>query len=121
VPAIRNGSCNEPSCACCGRTAGRAGIAELAERLGLTERGLHRRAVGAFGYRPKLLHRVLRFRRAVRLARSGLAFATVAADAGYADQAHLAREVRELAGVPLGVLLAEQRYPSDIGRDIVVA
>jgi transcriptional regulator GlxA family with amidase domain len=31
-------------------------------------------------------------------------FAEVAVVTGYADQAHLAREVRALSGVPLGVL-----------------
>jgi len=43
--------------------------------------------------------------RAVALARTGESFAAVSAEAGYADQAHLAREVRALAGVPLTALL----------------
>ncbi|WP_461029927.1 helix-turn-helix domain-containing protein, partial [Streptomyces sparsus] len=70
------------------------------------ERQLHRRAVRAFGYGPKTLARVLRLERALTLARAGLPFARVAADAGYADQAHLAREVKALAGVPLTTLLS---------------
>jgi hypothetical protein len=44
--------------------------------------------------------------RAVGLARSGTSPATTAVLAGYADQAHLSRDVKALAGVPLGVLLA---------------
>ena len=44
--------------------------------------------------------------RAVMLARRGSPFASVSAEAGYADQAHLAREVRAMAGVPLGVLIS---------------
>jgi len=48
---------------------------------------------------------VLRFQRALGLVRAGRAFADAAIDAGYADQPHLAREVRALAGVPLGTLL----------------
>jgi AraC-like DNA-binding protein len=80
-------------------------VTVLAERLGLTERALHRRCVAAFGYGPKFTQRVLRFQRAVRLARTGLPFGRVAADTGYADQAHLAREVRAMAGVPLGQLV----------------
>ena len=65
---------------------------------------LHRRSLAAFGYGPKMLDRVLRLQRALGLARSGVPFATTAATAGYADQAHLSREVRSLAGVPLRVL-----------------
>jgi AraC-like DNA-binding protein len=85
----------------------RAGVpvGQLAERLGLTERGMHRRCLAAFGYGPKLLQRVLRFQHALRLVRSGRLYADAAIETGYADQPHLAREVRALAGVPLGVLL----------------
>lgn len=83
-------------------------VAGLAGELGLSERQLRRRSLDLFGYGPRTLGRVLRLERAVGAARAGVAFARVAADAGYADQAHLAREVRALAGVPLGVLLAER-------------
>ena len=72
--------------------------------MGLNERRLHRRCLAAFGYGPKTLARILRMNRAVDLARAGTPFATVAVAAGYADQAHLARDVRALAGVPLGLL-----------------
>lgn len=82
------------------------GVAEVARDSGVSERQLHRRAVRAFGYGPKTLARVLRLERALALARAGLPFARVAADAGYADQAHLAREVKALAGVPLTTLLS---------------
>jgi AraC-like DNA-binding protein len=81
------------------------GVAATADAVGLSERQLRRRCLDAFGYGPKMLGRILRMRRALVLARSGAAFGAVAADAGYADQAHLAREVRALAGVPLGTLI----------------
>ncbi len=45
---------------------------------------------------------------ALELARTGEPLALVAARAGYADQAHLAREVRALAGVPVTTLLATE-------------
>ncbi|MFD5131723.1 helix-turn-helix domain-containing protein [Streptomyces olindensis] len=80
-------------------------VAATADGLGLGARQLHRRALAAFGYGPKTLARILRLRRALALARDGMPFADTAARAGYADQAHLARDVRELAGLPLGELL----------------
>jgi AraC-like DNA-binding protein len=82
-----------------------APVAATAAAVGLGERQLHRRSLAAFGYGPKTLLRILRMRRALDLARAGTPFATVAVTAGYADQAHLAREVKDLAGVPLGSLV----------------
>ncbi|WP_307815732.1 helix-turn-helix transcriptional regulator [Planobispora rosea] len=81
-------------------------IGEVAWDLGLGERQLHRRCVRAFGYGPKVLQRVVRFQRALRLARRGLTLAEVALASGYADQAHMANEVRRLAGVPMGRLVS---------------
>ncbi|WDV55306.1 helix-turn-helix domain-containing protein [Streptomyces coeruleorubidus] len=81
-------------------------VAATADELGLGARQLHRRSLTAFGYGPKTLARILRLRRALALARDGVPFADTAVRAGYADQAHLARDVRELAGLPLGELLA---------------
>jgi AraC-like DNA-binding protein len=80
-------------------------VGATAARLGLSDRQLRRRCLVAFGYGPKTLQRVLRFQRALRLARQGVPFAEVACAAGYADQAHLAHDVRDLAGVTLSDLL----------------
>ncbi|WP_349497742.1 helix-turn-helix transcriptional regulator [Actinokineospora globicatena] len=81
----------------------------MADELGLSERQLNRRSHAAFGYGPKTLHRVLRFQQALTLARQGLGFAEVAYRAGYADQPHLAREVRTLAGQSLGELTSGRK------------
>ncbi|WUV77638.1 helix-turn-helix transcriptional regulator [Streptomyces sp. NBC_01477] len=86
-------------------SAGRP-VADIAAASGLGERQLRRRCEAAFGYGPRTLARVLRLQRALALARAGTPFARVAADAGYADQPHLSREVRTLAGVPLSALLS---------------
>ena len=83
-----------------------APVASIAGTVGLSERQLHRRCVAAFGYGAKTLARILRMNRAVAAAHAGVPAATVAASCGYADQAHLAREVKQLAGVPLGALVA---------------
>jgi AraC-like DNA-binding protein len=88
-------------------------VAELAERLGVSERQLHRRCTAAVGYGPKVLDRVLRFRRFLNLLRapSGVGvprdLAGLAAAAGYADQSHLTRECVRLAGATPGRLLAQ--------------
>lgn len=80
-------------------------VAETARAVGLSDRQLLRRSLAAYGYGPKTLARILRFTRALDLARAGTEFAAVAAATGYSDQAHLARDVRELAGLPLSGLL----------------
>ncbi|MET8838162.1 helix-turn-helix transcriptional regulator [Micromonospora sp. NPDC004540] len=82
------------------RLAAGATVAATAAEVGLGARALHRRSQALFGYGPKTLARILRMRRALDLARAGAPLAEVAALAGYADQAHLTREVKELAGVP---------------------
>jgi AraC-like DNA-binding protein len=80
-------------------------VTAVAEAVGLEPRALHRVSLRAFGYGPKTLAKVLRFNRALGLARAGVAFAEVAAATGYADQAHLSRDVRQLAGVSLSALV----------------
>lgn len=82
-----------------------ASVRGIARELGCTERTLHRRCLDTVGYGPSVLRRILRFRAALRLARAGVPAADVAARTGYADQPHLSRDVRALAGVPLGQLL----------------
>ncbi|MFI0913609.1 helix-turn-helix domain-containing protein [Streptomyces abikoensis] len=84
--------------------AGRS-VAATAESVGLGARQLHRRALTAFGYGPKTLARVLRLQRALALVRAGVPFAETAALAGFADQAHLARDVREFTGESLSGLV----------------
>jgi AraC-like DNA-binding protein len=74
---------------------------ELATELGLSDRQFRRRCLDVVGYGPKALHRILRFRRFVSridAAGPGADLALIAAEAGYADQAHLTRETRRLAG-----------------------
>jgi len=79
----------------------------VATRLGVSERQLRRRCQAAVGYGPRTLRRVLRFQRFVSLIdRAGAAadLAAAAAQAGYADQAHLTREAGRLAGLPPAAL-----------------
>ncbi|WP_432486819.1 helix-turn-helix transcriptional regulator [Kineococcus sp. SYSU DK018] len=79
-------------------------VARVAAELGVGERRLHRTSLVAFGYGPKTLARVLRLQRALAASRAGQPAARVAAATGYADQQHLAREVRALTGTTLSRL-----------------
>ena len=83
-------------------------VAEIARTLAISERALRRRFNDAIGYGPKRLDRIIRFRRLLSLTalrREG-GLAAAAAELGYADQAHLTREVRELSGLTPVELLA---------------
>jgi AraC-like DNA-binding protein len=77
-----------------------ARVAALASELHVSERQLRRRFVAAVGYGPKTLERIVRMRRV--LAAAGTArdegLATLALDAGYADQSHMTREFARLTG-----------------------
>lgn len=73
-------------------------VTAIAARAGLSARTLQRRSHARFGYGPQHLARVLRLQRALALHRRGRSWADVAADAGYVDQPHLARECRALTG-----------------------
>jgi AraC-like DNA-binding protein len=75
-----------------------ARVDALGSALGVSERQLRRRFADAVGYGPKTLARVLRFQRFLALAPAGEELARLALSAGYADQAHLTRECRRLAG-----------------------
>ncbi|MFF7441278.1 helix-turn-helix domain-containing protein [Streptomyces sp. NPDC008122] len=88
-------------------------VAETAEAVGLGARQLHRRSLDAFGYGPKTLARVLRLQRALALVRAGVPYAEAALRAGCADQAHLARETRALAGTTLSAYTASVSAKSE--------
>ena len=91
----------EATAAAIGR-AGRAAksvVRDLIAEFGWSERTLRRHCHDAFGYGPKTLERILRFQRFLRrLPAARAPLAVLAIEAGYADQAHLAREVRRLSG-----------------------
>jgi AraC-like DNA-binding protein len=129
-------------------TRGGVGVAELAAETGLSARRLGSLFRAEFGLAPKEARRVFRFtharRRIGRAATGGglgtagvgrpggsgraggsgglgtaATLARLAAECGFYDQAHLAREFRALAGCPPSVWLAEefrfvQAAPADL-------
>ena len=84
--------------------AGGAAVATVADQIGWSSRTLQRQCTAVYGYGPATLRRILRFRRALQLMDLGASYAEAAAAAGYSDQQHLHREVRDLAGAGLSSL-----------------
>ncbi|MEV4345676.1 AraC family transcriptional regulator [Actinoplanes sp. NPDC049596] len=74
-------------------------IGEVAAELGVSRRNLERGFRRDVGLSPGSVARISRFQRVAGQFGRGMALSAAAADSGYADQAHLTREVRALAGV----------------------
>lgn len=95
-------------------SAGAVPVTTLAAETGWSRRHLQARFAGQMGLSPRTAGRVLRFAGASRLVGgSRTPLAEVAATCGYADQAHLSREFRALAGTTPSAFRAEWgRFPS---------
>lgn len=80
---------------------GGGSISNLADHLKLSLRQLQRRFRNSTGLSPKTFARVRRFRSAAAelLTENPRPWATVAYEAGYSDQSHLAREFSQLIGL----------------------
>lgn len=78
-------------------SGGRAPIDRLAQQTGISRRQFERRFLEQVGRSPRLFGRIVRFQRAFQMlgTESG---AFIAARCGYADQAHLVREIRRFSG-----------------------
>lgn len=93
------------------RSGGAVEVSRLATEVGWSRRHLSERFRREFGMPPKTMARVVRFDRARRMLMRSTrpSLGTVAATAGYADQAHMTRDWREFAGAsPLAWIGAEQ-------------
>ncbi len=89
----------ERAWACLNGSAGAVRVEAIASQLGVSRRYLGGRFADQIGLSPKTVARQLRFadvRR--RLETTPYRRAEIAAEAGYSDQSHLNRELRELAG-----------------------
>lgn len=92
-------------------TGGRIRIAALAEELRCSRKHLVTQFRSHVGLPPKTAARIVRFNRLLRLlANDGSGgWAELAQRCGYYDQAHLSRDVRQLAGCAPGELAREQQ------------
>jgi AraC-like DNA-binding protein len=79
-------------------------VGAVADALGVSRRRLERSFVRQIGLTPAAVSRIARFQRAVAALSRGTTLADAAAFGGYADQPHLTRESRALAGITPGAL-----------------
>lgn len=93
-------------------SGGRLRVASLAESLGWSHRHLVARFHDEVGLTPKAAARVIRFERAARLLRSGVAPAETATATGFYDQAHMNREFRVLGGTTPGQIRPRPATPA---------
>lgn len=106
------------------------GVGSLTSHLGISERQLRRRFETSVGVGPKTLHRILRFQGVLAMAQLALAqgrnpgsdgLASLAVEAGYADQSHLTRECVQLAGTTPAVFLGDVRRQCGCGHNHAVS
>ncbi len=94
-----------------------ANVNAVAIDLGVSERHLRRVFHETVGVSPKAFAKLARFHRALRAARehAHAGWASIAAAAGYYDQAHLIADFRAIAGVTPRALLGELRVGPSLG------
>lgn len=94
-----------------------ANVNAVAVDLGVSERHLRRLFREAVGVSPKAFAKLTRFRRALRAARAPgpTSWASIAAAAGYYDQAHLIAEFRAIAGMTPRAFVDELRAAPPLG------
>jgi len=99
-------------------SGGRCRVDDLARQVALSPRQLRALMVAETGLSPKQLGRQFRFDGVIaKLADGSSGLAEIAVSSGYADQAHLAREFRQMAGcTPTQWLLEERRNIQDGGH-----
>jgi AraC-like DNA-binding protein len=92
----------------------RTTVAAVASKIGISERHLERIFFEQMGLSPKTFARIIRFRRALKSANTGASLAHAAATAGYADQAHLSRDTRDLTGASPSAILRHVGNVQDV-------
>jgi len=103
LAAIERRLVGEAGLAATGRAIlGAASVAEMGRATGMRPRTLQRWFARNVGLAPRHYLRLLRFHKAFAQVPEQPSLADHAAAQGYADQAHMARDFRALAGVPAG-------------------
>ena len=90
-------------------TSGLVSVDRLASDAGISSRQLERRFLREVGLGPKMLGRIIRFQQVFRaVEQCNSAWAEIAIDCGYYDQAHLIRDFNQFAKQTPRVLFSNQ-------------
>ncbi|MGE3876410.1 MAG: helix-turn-helix domain-containing protein, partial [Parvibaculaceae bacterium] len=102
------------------RSKGAASIERLAQDAGVSRRHLAKLFRAEIGAAPKTMARIMRFEHARHMAEAvpRQSWADIAYAAGYADQAHLTREFKELSGLSPRGLVRRDRAETGVIEDV---
>lgn len=95
---------------------GRCSSAEMARTLAISNRSFSRLWNDVVGIQPRKFVQLMRFHTALEMIDGGAKLSQVAADCGYSDQAHMARQIKKIAGLRPSSL--RSRLGNKVYRDL---
>jgi AraC-like DNA-binding protein len=98
---------------------GRCSSAEMARILAMSNRSFSRLWSELVGIQPRKFIQLMRFHNALSMINEGNELATVAAECGYSDQPHMARQIKAIAGLPASSL--RRQLGNKVYRDLYTA
>ena len=95
---------------------GRRSSAEMAKKLSMSDRSFSRLWIELVGIQPRKFIQLMRFHNALQMIDAGAKLAKVAADCGYSDQSHMARQIKAITGLSPSSL--RRRLGNKVYRDL---
>lgn len=95
---------------------GKCGSIEMARTLAMSDRSFNRLWNEIVGIQPRRFVQLMRFHTALALIESGEELAAVASECGYSDQAHMARGIKAISGLPPSSL--RRRLSNSVYRNL---
>lgn len=98
---------------------GRCSPGEMARKLAMSDRSFRRLWADVVGIPPRRFIQLMRFHLALAKIDAGHSLARVAADCGYSDQPHMARQIKAISGLAASAL--RRRLGNRVYRDLYTA
>ena len=95
---------------------GRRSSSEMARTLMVSDRSFSRLWNDVVGIQPRKFVQLMRFHKALEMIDGGVALAQVAANCGFSDQAHMARQIKAITGLTPSLL--KRRLGNKVYRDL---